>query len=213
MTATAIPFNPYAELLSKGALILQEKMSKEEFTAFAQRQEAFQLEREADGTVIIMPLTFPRSSKREIGATFFLQLWELQSGMGEVYGPTGGWNLPDGSTRAPDAAWISDERLALMSQNELEESFSPIPPDFVIEVRSSSDRIPKVKEKMTNVWMKNGVRLAWLIDPYNEKAYIYRENEPDPEIVEGFAGKKLSGEDVMPGMEMPLKGFIARKSR
>ncbi|MBX2892537.1 MAG: Uma2 family endonuclease [Saprospiraceae bacterium] len=61
---------------------------------------------------------------------------------------------------------------------------------------------------MTETWMANGVRLAWLIDPYEEKAYIYRAGKGKPEIVEGFSGKKLSGEDVLPGFELPLETMM-----
>lgn len=84
-----------------------------------------------------------------------------------------------------------------------EESFISIVPDFIAEIRSGSDRLKKLQTKMTDVWIANGVRLAWLIDPYDEKVYIYR---PDREVetLEGFAGKKLSGADVLPGFELPL---------
>ena len=56
---------------------------------------------------------------------------------------------------------------------------------------------------MTDTWMANGVRLAWLIDPYEEKVYIYRAGQ-EAEVVEGFEGRVLSGEGVLEGLELPL---------
>ncbi|MEM9920593.1 MAG: Uma2 family endonuclease, partial [Bacteroidota bacterium] len=84
-------------------------------------------------------------------------------------------------------------------------------PDFIVEVRSESDRLPQLQEKMTNVWMKQGVRLGWLIDVRNEKVYIYREQR-EMEVIAGFADKELSGEDVMPGMTLPLNELMVKKS-
>jgi len=84
-------------------------------------------------------------------------------------------------------------------------------PDFVVEVRSSTDRLKKLKIKMTDSWMANGVKLAWLLDPYEEKAYIYRAGTADPEVTQGFAGKQLTGEDLLPGFELPLETMLRKK--
>ena len=203
-TAQAVRLSPIDEVIrEKGGVKMLETMSKAEFVDFAQRHQDLQLERETDGTIIIMPLVFGGSGKREAKLIAFVGMWQLQTGLGEVYGSTTGFDLPDGSTRAPDTAWISDDRLALLSEEEEEYSFLPVVPDFVAEVRSSSDRLNKQKTKMEEVWMANGVRLGWLIDPYDEQVYIFRENGGQ-EIIQGFEGKILSGEDVMPGLEVPL---------
>jgi Uma2 family endonuclease len=85
-----------------------------------------------------------------------------------------------------------------------EDDFVQVVPDFVGEVRSSSDRLPKLKHKMTNTWMANGVRLAWLIDPYEEKAYVYRQGQAVEEL-SGFDDAFLSGEDILPGFMLDLR--------
>ena len=133
---------------------------------------------------------------------FFVFLWYYQNRKGEVYSSSTGIELPDGAVKSPDCAWVSDERLAGLPE-DADENFLQVMPDFLVEVRSSTDRIASLKKKMVNVWMKNGVRLAWLIDPYMEKAWIYREGQPVEEL-SGFEGRVLSGEEVMPGMELPL---------
>lgn len=213
-TATAAQPRQIDEVMrEQGPLLTSEKMSKQDFVVFSQRYQELQLERESDGTIIIMPLVFGGSGKRENLVGYFLRHWQLQTGKGEVYGSTTGFDLPDGSTRAPDTAWISDERLAELETEEEEYSFIPVVPDFVVEVRSASDRISRQIAKMKDVWMANGVRLGWVIDPYEEKAYIFRENGEQEEI-EGFQGKSLTGEGIMPGLEVPLEKLrIKRKDQ
>jgi Uma2 family endonuclease len=185
-----------------GAITFDEPMSKEQFTLLAERFPDLRMEREADGKTLIMSPVKRGSGKREPKLGGFLFMWHSQHGLGELHGPSSGFDLPDGSTKSPDAAWISEERLRNIPDDE--EIFVPVVPDFVAEFRSATDRLKKSQKKMTDTWMANGVRLAWLIDPYEEKAYVYRQGR-EVEILEGFDGKKLSGEDVLPGFELPLE--------
>lgn len=197
--------------LHYGPVELQRPLSKEEFTALAERYPDLNMEREASGTVTVMSPVKRGSSKRESAIVALLYAWNYyqQSNSGEVHGATGGFDLPSGATKSPDAAWISPERLAAASDDE--ENFIRIVPDFVAEVRSGTDRLKKLQAKMTDIWMSNGVRLAWLIDPYEEKVYIYRAGRKEPEVVEDFSEKKLSGEDVLPGFELPLETMQRKK--
>src|SRR5690606_2203653 len=142
------------------------------------------------------------SGSREFKLNGLFYVWYAQMHSGEFFSPSTGFDLPSGSTKSPDIAWVSLERLGANPGREGD--FVKIVPDFVAEVRSGSDRLKKLQAKMTDTWMANGVRLAWLIDPYEEKAYIYRAGVTKPEVVEGFAGNKLSGEEVLPGFELPL---------
>lgn len=185
-----------------GPVELQKPLSKAEFVALAERYPDLPMEREANGTIIVMSPVKRGSGKREPILYGFLFIWYLKTRLGELHGPSSGFDLPNGSTKSPDAAWISEERLK--SAPEDDESFVSIVPDFVGEIRSSTDRLKKLQRKMTDSWIANGVRLAWLIDPYDEKVYIYR---PDREVEEitGFDGKVLSGEEVLPGFELPLE--------
>lgn len=193
---------PLTALLQYGPVVLQNPLSREEFIALAGQFPELRMEREADGKVTVMSPVKKGSGRRESGVIFFVFLWYYQNRKGEVYSSSTGIELPDGAVKSPDCAWVSDERLAGLPE-DADENFLQVMPDFLVEVRSSTDRIASLKKKMVNVWMKNGVRLAWLIDPYMEKAWIYREGQPVEEL-SGFEGRVLSGEEVMPGMELPL---------
>lgn len=202
MGNSAIQEQPLTALLQYGPVILQNPLSREEFIALVSEFPDLLMEREANGKVTVMSPVKKGSGRRESGVIFFVFLWYYQNRKGEVYSSSTGIELPDGAVKSPDCAWVSDERLAELPEGA-DEDFLQVMPDFLVEVRSSTDRLPKLKKKMANVWMKNGVRLGWLIDPYTEKAWIYREGQA-PEEVAGFEGRILNGEDVMPGMEFPL---------
>ena len=113
--------------------------------------------------------------------------------------------IADYFKKSPDVAWVSGDKLVMLDPSVAEDKYLPIVPDFVAEIRSQTDSLKKVKAKMENTWIANGVRLAWLIDPYQEKAYIYRD-DGSKDVVKGF-DNKLSGEDVLPGFELDLSEF------
>ena len=188
-----------------GPVELHKPLTKSEFARLASRYPDLAMEREKDGTVTIMSPVTRGSGKRESVLIALVYLWNEHSGHGEVYSSASGFDLPDGATKSPDVAWISPERLA-KSRGALsdEDAFVRIVPDFVAEIRSKTDRLKRLQDKMTDVWIANGVRLAWLIDPYEESAYVYR---PDGavETVHGFDGESLSGQEALPGFSFPLE--------
>jgi Uma2 family endonuclease len=191
-----------------GPIELQRPLSKEEFVMIANYNPDLRMERESDGIVTLMSPVKIGSSLRENHLSFLLNLWNHQMGEGQVFGPNGTYDLPDGAIKMPDISWISSQRFE--KQPEGEDSYIQVVPDFVAEIRSSTDRLPKLLKKMTDTWMANGVRLAWLIDPYQEKVYVYRTGQP-METLSGFIDKKLSGEDVLLGFELPLDKMRATK--
>jgi Uma2 family endonuclease len=97
--------------------------------------------------------------------------------------------------RNPDAAWILSSRWNALSEEE-QDSFSPLCPDFVIELRSPSDRLPEMREKMA-MWVANGAQVAWLIDPKRRAVEIYRPGEA-PEVHKNPVSVRGSG---------PVQGF------
>ncbi len=118
-----------------------------------------------------------------------------------------GIELLDSAILSPSCCWISEERLALNPVDNEEDNFLKIAPDFIVEVKSKSDSLRKLKKKMADSWIKNGVRLAWLIDPYKQKAYIYREGQEAVEEIKGFDNTFLDGEEVVKGFRLSLEKF------
>lgn len=176
-------------------------VSREEFTAIAIANRDLRLERTADGVLIVSPPTGGESGKRNLSIAGQLDRWcEEHSSLGEGFDSSTGFELPNGATRAPDASWVSRDRWDALTEEE-KEGFAPLCPDFVVELRSKSDRLSALQEKMQE-YMDNGARLGWLIDPKNQKVEIYRQGR-EVEVLE--KPTQLSGEDVLPGFTLSLQ--------
>ena len=160
---------------------------------------ALWFERTAEGALLISPPPGWDSSERE--GIIFAQIsdWRFAHDAGRSTAATGGYRLPDSSLLVPDAAWISDERLAEVEL--LPGKPMPATPDFVLEVRSHSDRLSRQQAKMER-WMANGVRLGWLLDVENDCVWVYREGQTEPEQL--VHPETLSGESVLEGLTVDL---------
>ncbi len=119
---------------------------------------------------------------------------------GVVFESDGMFILPNGAKRAPDASWMLKERFYALSVEDREEKFAPVCPDFVIELRSKSDNLRKLQNKMRE-YIENGARLGWLIDPYEKRVHVYRSDK----TIEVFNNPTtVSGEDVLQNFELDL---------
>ena len=176
-----------------------DKMTPEEFWEFCQENRKIRAELTKDGDVIIMPPTGFETSDRNAEITTQLRIWAKKERTGKVTDSNGGFILPNGATYAPDASWTSNERLENFSAEE-KKKFLPLCPDFVIELRSSSDNLKELKAKMEE-YIENGARLGWLINPNEKEVYLYRANG-EIEILQ--KPDKVSGEDVLQGFELDL---------
>jgi Uma2 family endonuclease len=159
----------------------------------------FHIERKANGEIIIMPPTGSETDERNFDLIGQLWVWTKQDGTGVGFGSSGGFTLPSGAVRSPDAAWIKKtdwEAIPL----EKRQKFAPICPEFVIELRSASDSLKVLKNKMEE-YIENGTLLGWLIDRVQRKVYIYRPNAAAEELENPTT---LSGEGILPGFVLDL---------
>ena len=171
--------------------------SDDELYAFCLANPELRIERDETGHIIIMPPTGLESSFTNGELFGEVRNWNRQTKAGRTSESNGGYTLPDTSMRAPDVGWISKERLMSVLPEELKK-FAHVCPDFVIEVRSESDNLTELKAKMGK-WIKNGVRLGWLVDPQTQATTIYR---PDREPETKPFAETLSGEDVLTGFTL-----------
>jgi len=176
------------------------KTTDGEFYEFCQRNKDFRFEMTAEGELIIMPPTTLETSRKNNKITFKLTTWAEKDKTGEVFESDGMFTLPNGAKRAPDAFWIKKEKYFALSEAEREEGFAQIVPDFVIELRSKSENLQKLQNKMTE-YIENGVSLGWLIDPCEKEVHIYRASG-EIEILE--SAEKVSGENILVGFELDL---------
>ena len=180
------------------APILQ-RLQDDDFFLFCQLNEQWKLELSKEGDLIIMMPSGGETGRRNAKLTRLLGNWAEADGTGECFDSSTGFILPNGAERAPDAAWVKKERWEALTKIE-RRRFAPLCPDFVIELRSYTDRLKPLQTKMEE-YLENGAQLGWLIDPIKHKVYIYRPNR-SVECLERPA--ELSGENVLPGFVLPV---------
>lgn len=166
--------------------------------------EGWRIETNADGDLEIMPPPFPETSLINNELNFRLTAWSKKNKRGVVFESSAKFTLPNGAKRMPDTAWILRERYYALSEKERSKTFARIAPDFVIELRSVSDRLPVLRKKMQE-YIENGVRLGWLIDPVEKKVHVYRENGSVDILKDA---KFVSGEDVLPKFKLDLTDIL-----
>lgn len=176
-----------------------DRLTDDEFYDFCQANPSLHIEREADGQIVFQMPTNTKTGLRNADLITELVLWNRKTKLGLVADSSAGFTLPDTSVRAPDVSWISHERWNALSEQE-QDKFAHICPDFVIELMSDSDEkytLPKKMEK----YLQNGVRLGWVIDPFNGQTTIYRPG-CEPETV--LFTTELGGETILPGFILNL---------
>ncbi|MDY7013498.1 MAG: Uma2 family endonuclease [Cyanobacteriota bacterium] len=127
--------------------------------------------------------------------------WIQKQGTGTGFGANTGFRIP-GATHdpmSPSAAWIGRDRWNTLTR-EQHKKFPPLCPDFVIELRSPSDTVESLKQKMQE-WLNLGVQLGWLIDRIGRNAYIYRADGTEDCLENPHT---LSGESLLPGFVLEL---------
>lgn len=187
MSAITVNFNPII------------KLTEDQFYQLCQANPDVKFERNVQGEIIIMPPTGGTTGNRNFKLAQQLANWTDTDGTGIGFDSSTCFQLPNGSNRSPDAAWIPLEKWNALTP-EQQEKFPLLCPDFVVELRSASDALKPLQEKMQE-YMENGTRLGWLINGQNRQVEIYRQGR-EKEVLDNPA--TLSGEDILPGFSLSL---------
>ena len=159
---------------------LDRPITDDELLRLSAENDSLRLERDANGELVVTSPTGTAGGRIETRVIVELGNWARADGRGEAFGSSTGFKLPDSSVRAADAAWMSSSRWNALDPEELKR-FARACPEFVIEIRSESDRLAPLQAKM-QMWIDNGADLAWLIDPIEKSVTIYRAGD-QPEHV------------------------------
>lgn len=178
-----------------------DRLTEEEFAQFCLDHRDLRIERNSSGQITIMPPVFTESGFTNNELSRQLGNWNHRARLGRVGDSSTGYTLPDGAMLSPDVSWVAEARWQALPEAE-RRRFARICPDFVIELASTSDRLPALLTKMHD-WLGAGVRLAWLVVPSTETVHIFEPPYP-PRLLQGF-DQVLSGEPVLPGFELELK--------
>jgi Uma2 family endonuclease len=175
-------------------LRFERPMTDEELMRFCAANEMVRVERDANGELILMSPGGSGAGHTNSELIYQLAAWARETNSGATFDSNAGFTLPDGSMRSPDAAWIAWPRWSALTEKQREE-FAPICPEFVIELRSPSDRLTELQAKM-QMWVANGAEVAWLVDPSRRVVEVYRAGR-EVEVVEG--GSVVEGDGPVAG--------------
>lgn len=175
-------------------------VTPEQFEEFCTEYPDLRLELTSTGELIVMPPTSSGTGNRNFNLTVQFGIWAKKDGTGIGFGANAAFSLPNGAIRSPDTSWMTLAKWNSPSDFE-RARFSHICPDFVVELRSRSDSLRMLQNKMEE-YMANGASLGWLIDPHKRRVYVYRPGEQvvvleDPAVV--------SGEPLLPGFELQME--------
>ena len=163
------------------------------------------LELDADGTLIEMTPTGGITSARNSALLFQLQAWARTTGDWIVFDSSGGFRLPDGSVRSPDASLVRLDRWLALSEAE-RDGFPPLCPDLVVELASPSDEPQALRRKLA-AYMANGARLGWLLLPLSRSVEVWTPESaagasiPDQVLA---ADQPLEAGQQFPGLRIDL---------
>ncbi|MEO1149014.1 MAG: Uma2 family endonuclease [Cyanobacteria bacterium J06638_22] len=177
-------------------------LTHEQFTRIALANPDLRLELTADGALEIMPPTGGNTGRRNSKLTYQVEAWNQIDQLGEVFDSSTVFRLPNGAERSPDVAWVERTRWDVLTPEE-QDTFPPLCPDFVIELRPKTDTLSKLQAKMQE-YLANGCRLGWLIDIQNQTLEIYRPKQA-PQILNSPA--KVSDEAILPGFVLNLQAI------
>ncbi len=149
--------------------------------------------------LIVMSPAFSISSEKNGDLSGQVWYWNRQTELGRAFDSSGGYDFTgiDGGMPSPDVSWIEKSRMEGVSI----EQFCPVVPDFVIELRSTTDRLKPLQDKM-KVYQRLGVKLGLLIDPKNQQVEIYRPQQEEPVVLEAPAS--IDCNEIMPGFVLSM---------
>jgi len=178
-------------------------LTDDQFSRLCSDNPELRIELTADRELIIMSPTGYETGWRNAKITQRLANWTEQDSTGICFDSSTLFTLPNGAKRSPDASWIQKVRCERLSSEE-RSTFATICPDFVAELRSPSDTLADLQEKMAD-YIRNGARLGWLLDPVEKRVHIYRLRQ-GPECLEN--PEYVTGEDVLSGFKFNFQEIL-----
>ncbi len=179
------------------------EIGEAEFIEFCERNPDMRIEMSKDGDIIIMPPTNTETGRKNFDLIADFAVWTRKDKTGVAFDSSTGFTLPNNARRSPDLAWVRKEKWDDLSKEE-KRRFARLVPDFVVELRSETDSLKDLQNKMLE-YIESGVSLGWLIDPQERKVHIYR---PEREIETLDNPEQVSGESVIEGFILELENIF-----
>lgn len=177
-----------------------ENLSNRNFFELCQANPDLHLERTSEGDLVIMSPTGGNAGRRNFVLIGQFNAWITRYNLGIGFDSSSGFTLPNGAVRAPDLSYVRHERWEALTEEE-RDMFPPLCPDFVVELRSASDSLSSLQEKMQE-YIDNGASLGWLINPLEKTVHVYR---PGEDVAVLHNPETVSGSPELPGFVLDVR--------
>lgn len=161
-----------------------------------------------DGSIVVMGPSDYESEEIGTRLSTFLNMWVIPRKLGRVTGSSAGFILPSIETeeeqadkvtsrnlRAPDVSFVRAEQL-----KKTKRDFVELVPDLMVEVKSKTDRIKPLEEKI-QLFLQLGCTVGILIDPDKLTCSVYRLNQDRMVLKDN---DKLTLPELLPGWELTV---------
>lgn len=193
------PVLHFASMSEAALLEMAVAGSDDALLALGAAHPTLRIEREASGALRVMSPTGSETGNKNFNLAVIVGTWIRANGLGRGFDSSTGFTLPNGAVKSADLAWVRNERWDALTLEE-RTKFAPICPDFVLELRSPSDKLDELQDKLAE-FIANGAQLGWLIDPFERKVHVYRPGVEPVELVEATS---VDGDPVLPGFVLHL---------
>ncbi len=174
------------------------RLDDDQFFRLCRANPEVKFERNLRGEIVVMSPTGGETGKQNVEIAADFVIWNRRAQLGFVFDSSTCFRLPIGSSRSLDVSWVERSRWLALTLKQ-RQKFPPLCPDFVLELRSSTDALKPLQEKMQE-YVRAGIQLGWLLNPADGQVEVH-----GPEGVEVLERPgSLSGELVLPGFELDL---------
>jgi Uma2 family endonuclease len=189
---------PSADLLLLNVSHAKLTVTPDQFDRLCLDNPDLRLELTKDGELLVMPPVGGESSRKNLDLATDVNIWNRQTNLGQAFDSSAGYDFTafGGGKLSPDVSWIEQSRLERIEIVR----FIPVVPDFVIELRSATDNLKPLQEKMQE-YRRLGVRLGLLVDPKNKQVEVYRLGQ---EVVVLESPSAIDCGEVMPGFVLSM---------
>jgi Uma2 family endonuclease len=178
-------------------------LTDDQFYELCQNHRDLRFERNAAGEIIIMSPTGGETGNRNFSLTVQFGNWVNSDGTGLGFDSSTGFKLPNGGDRSPDLSWITLSRWNALTPDQ-RRKFPPIAPDFILELRSQTDDLKPLQDKMQE-YIDNGVCLGLLLNPQDRQVEIHRPNQPIQILNQP---QQIDCNPELPGFILNLTGIL-----
>lgn len=153
-----------------------------------------------EGELITMPPTGLEHGYYETAIALILGGYVKKNRLGRVYSGDSGFRLSTGTVRAPDVAFVRQERIEALHGK----GYAKGAPDLAVEIFSPSDSIPQLMRKVKQ-YFAAGCHTVWIVYPDTRELHVLEASGADRLLRDN---DPVEAPELLPGFSVPVAEFF-----